>query len=66
MAHAEDVQPHRAGTSGEFATAMRQLKERSGLTCRQIEKRAAEHGEVLARSTLADVPTLLCRLGGPT
>lgn len=34
---------------------MRDLKHRSGLTYRQLEKRAAEHGKVLARSTLADV-----------
>ncbi|MER7310024.1 helix-turn-helix domain-containing protein [Streptomyces griseoluteus] len=40
---------------GEFAAALRQLKERSGLTYRQLEERAAEHGGVLARSTLADV-----------
>ncbi|WEV23767.1 hypothetical protein OYE22_00170 [Streptomyces sp. 71268] len=55
MANVGDVQPHQAGDPGEFTAAMRQLKERSGLTYRQIEKRAAEHGEVLARSTLADV-----------
>ncbi|MFD7812875.1 ATP-binding protein [Streptomyces sp. NPDC059785] len=34
---------------------MRRLKERSGLTYRQLEERAAERGEVLARSTTADV-----------
>ncbi|MFD3524378.1 XRE family transcriptional regulator [Streptomyces sp. NPDC058653] len=34
---------------------MRQLKERSGLTYRQLEESAAQHGEVLPRSTLADV-----------
>ncbi|MFI5523912.1 XRE family transcriptional regulator [Streptomyces platensis] len=34
---------------------MQQLKEQSGLTYRQLEQRAAERGEVLARSTLADV-----------
>ncbi|URM90463.1 helix-turn-helix transcriptional regulator [Streptomyces sp. MRC013] len=36
---------------------MRDLKERSGLTYRQLEERAAERGEVLARSTLADALT---------
>ncbi|MFG2512518.1 helix-turn-helix domain-containing protein [Streptomyces sp. NPDC048584] len=34
---------------------MRQLKERSGLTYRELEERAARHGDVLARSTLADI-----------
>ncbi|MEU3732044.1 helix-turn-helix domain-containing protein [Streptomyces sp. NPDC033538] len=34
---------------------MRELKERAGLTYRQLEERAAEHGGVLPRSTLADV-----------
>ncbi|MEU1818835.1 DUF2690 domain-containing protein [Streptomyces roseifaciens] len=33
---------------------MRRLKEQSGLTYRQLEERAADRGEVLARSTLAD------------
>ncbi|MEU1854283.1 helix-turn-helix transcriptional regulator [Streptomyces sp. NPDC019990] len=55
MANVGEVQPHRAGDTGEFAAAMRQLKERAGLTYRQLEERAAEHGHVLARSTLADV-----------
>lgn len=50
----------RVGDAGEFAAALRRLKERSGLTYRQLEERAAENGEVLARSTLADV------LGGKT
>ncbi|MFF5721243.1 RICIN domain-containing protein [Streptomyces buecherae] len=54
MANVREIQPQQAGNVSEFASAMRQLKERSGLTYRQIEKRAAEHGEVLARSTLAD------------
>ncbi|MEU4656023.1 XRE family transcriptional regulator [Streptomyces sp. NPDC023723] len=34
---------------------MRQLKERSGLTYRELEERATRNGDVLARSTLADV-----------
>ncbi|WP_280891793.1 XRE family transcriptional regulator [Streptomyces sp. LBL] len=34
---------------------MKQLKERSGLTYRELEEEAARNGEVLARSTLADV-----------
>ncbi|MFD4998627.1 RICIN domain-containing protein [Streptomyces buecherae] len=55
MANVGEIQPQQAANVREFTTAMRQLKERSGLTYRQIEKRAAEYGEVLARSTLADV-----------
>ncbi|MFF9457332.1 helix-turn-helix domain-containing protein [Streptomyces flaveolus] len=39
----------------EFIALLRQLKARSGLTYRQLERRAADQGEVLARSTLADV-----------
>lgn len=34
---------------------MKQLKERSGLTYRELEERAARNGDVLARSTLADI-----------
>ncbi|WP_175583833.1 hypothetical protein [Amycolatopsis orientalis] len=34
---------------------MRALKVRSGLTLRQLEDRAAANGDVLARSTVADV-----------
>lgn len=42
-------------SQGEFIASLRDLKQRSGLTYRQLEKRAAEQGKVLARSTLADV-----------
>ncbi|WP_328968444.1 helix-turn-helix transcriptional regulator [Streptomyces sp. NBC_00239] len=52
--------PGHARNAAEFVTLMRALKERSGLTYRQLEERAAEQGEVLARSTLAGV------LGGRT
>ncbi|WP_329564582.1 helix-turn-helix domain-containing protein (plasmid) [Streptomyces uncialis] len=55
MANVGELQPQGARDVGEFAAALRQLKERSGLTYRQLEERAAEHGGVLARSTLADV-----------
>ncbi|MFE2671379.1 helix-turn-helix domain-containing protein [Streptomyces mirabilis] len=34
---------------------MRRLKERSGLTYRELEVKAARNGDMLARSTLADV-----------
>ncbi|WP_164904741.1 helix-turn-helix domain-containing protein [Streptomyces cyaneus] len=47
--------PQRARDTAEFTAAMRGLKERSGLTYRQLEERADEQGEVLPRSTLADV-----------
>ncbi|MEV0808076.1 helix-turn-helix domain-containing protein [Micromonospora sp. NPDC050200] len=38
-----------------FVAAMRALKERSGLTYRQLEQRATGNGDVLARSTVADI-----------
>ncbi|WP_078916611.1 helix-turn-helix domain-containing protein [Streptomyces viridochromogenes] len=50
-----DAGPQQARDTAEFIAAMRGLKERAGLTYRQLEERAAEHGEVLPRSTLADV-----------
>ncbi|GAA3503330.1 hypothetical protein GCM10019016_104400 [Streptomyces prasinosporus] len=50
-----DADPQQARDTAEFITAMRELKERTGLTYRQLQERAAEHGEVLPRSTLADV-----------
>ncbi|WP_370257713.1 helix-turn-helix domain-containing protein [Streptomyces sp. V4I8] len=50
-----DAGPQHARDTDEFIAAMRGLKERAGLTYRQLEERAAEHGEVLPRSTLADV-----------
>ncbi|GGV41881.1 hypothetical protein GCM10010261_14120 [Streptomyces pilosus] len=55
MAHTGEIHPQRVGDTGELAAAMRHLKRRSGLTYRQLEERAAERGETLARSTLADV-----------
>lgn len=39
----------------EFVALMRRLKQESQLTYRQLEERAAARGEILARSTLADV-----------
>ncbi|UYB41958.1 XRE family transcriptional regulator [Streptomyces sp. Je 1-4] len=47
--------PAAAGDAVALVELMQQLKEQSGLTYRQLEQRAAERGEVLARSTLADV-----------
>ncbi|WP_182876236.1 tetratricopeptide repeat protein [Microbispora sp. H10670] len=46
--------PRQAGSAAEFVALLRQLKERSGFTYRQLEERAARRGEVLARSTVAD------------
>ncbi|MCF3102383.1 helix-turn-helix domain-containing protein [Streptomyces roseoverticillatus] len=49
------VQLRRARDAGEFTDRMRRLKERSGLTYRELEQRAQDRGEVLPRSTLSDV-----------
>ncbi|MFE2050931.1 helix-turn-helix domain-containing protein [Streptomyces sp. NPDC059459] len=38
-----------------FIESMRRLKQQSGLTYRELEERAAQVGDVLPRSTLADV-----------
>lgn len=50
-----NTDPAEARDVAEFLAMLRELKERRGLTYRQLEQRAAEQGEVLARSTLADV-----------
>ncbi|MER6136364.1 peptidoglycan-binding protein [Streptomyces sp. NPDC001815] len=55
MGDEKDPLPSEAHDSAEFVALLRLLKERSGLTYRQLEKRAAECGKTLARSTLADV-----------
>ncbi|MEV6032037.1 tetratricopeptide repeat protein [Nonomuraea sp. NPDC052116] len=46
--------PRRAHDVAGFIALLRQLKERSGYTYRQLEERAARRGDVLARSTIAD------------
>ena len=38
-----------------FIESMRRLKQQSGLTYRELEERASQVGDVLPRSTLADV-----------
>ncbi|MFJ9825195.1 RICIN domain-containing protein [Streptomyces sp. NPDC101160] len=43
------------GTAADLNAELRELKARSRLTYRQLEERAARHGELLPRSTLADV-----------
>ncbi|MGW6906870.1 RICIN domain-containing protein [Streptomyces sp. NPDC054940] len=44
-----------ASDAAEFVALMRRAKERSGLTYRELEQRAAARGDVLAKSTLASV-----------
>ncbi|MFL4906157.1 XRE family transcriptional regulator [Streptomyces sp. MMS24-I2-30] len=46
--------PGAARTAAEYVALLRRLKEHSGLTFRLLEQRAADHGDVLARSTLAN------------
>ncbi|MFJ7265932.1 helix-turn-helix domain-containing protein [Streptomyces sp. NPDC099050] len=55
MDPADDLEPRRADSAAAFIALLRELKSRSGLTYRQLERRAADQGGVLARSTLADV-----------
>ncbi|WP_030020082.1 helix-turn-helix domain-containing protein [Streptomyces monomycini] len=50
-----NTDPAEARDVAAFLAMLRELKECQGLTYRQLEQRAAEQGEVLARSTLADV-----------
>ncbi|MFD7894940.1 helix-turn-helix domain-containing protein [Streptomyces sp. NPDC059743] len=55
MGNLGELSPYEARDAAGFVESMRQLKERSGLTYRQLEERAARSGDVLARSTLADI-----------
>jgi transcriptional regulator with XRE-family HTH domain len=55
MALMDGAEPGEARTPADYVALLRRLKEHSGLTYRQLEERAAERGDVLARSTLADV-----------
>ncbi|GAA2230058.1 hypothetical protein GCM10010232_15450 [Streptomyces amakusaensis] len=48
-------EPEQARNGAEFVALMRELKRVAGLTYRQLEQRAADRGEVLARSTIASV-----------
>ncbi|WFE98409.1 helix-turn-helix domain-containing protein [Micromonospora sp. WMMD964] len=50
-----ELRPDEAADPAEFVDQLRQLKDRSRLTYRQLEQRAAAAGDVLARSTAADV-----------
>ena len=46
--------PRRSASAAEFVTEMRRLRAWSGLTFRQLERNAAEAGDVLPHSTLVD------------
>ncbi|NJQ01864.1 helix-turn-helix domain-containing protein [Streptomyces zingiberis] len=46
--------PYQAADAAGFVAAMRRLKQHAGLTFRELEERAADNDDVLARSTLAD------------
>ncbi|MDY0810592.1 helix-turn-helix domain-containing protein [Kitasatospora purpeofusca] len=47
--------PARAHNAAQFVAMLRELRERSGLTYRALEIRAAELGETLPRSTVAAI-----------
>ncbi len=53
MDHQGGAAPEQARTPAEFVALLRQVKEVSGLTYRQLELRAAERGDLLPRSTVA-------------
>lgn len=55
MGNLRDLSPCAARDAAGFVESMKQLKELSGLTYRELEEQAARNGDVLARSTLADV-----------
>lgn len=55
MGNLRELSPDAARNAAGFVESMKQLKALSGLTYRELEERAARNGEVLARSTLADV-----------
>ncbi|MER7707676.1 XRE family transcriptional regulator [Kitasatospora sp. NPDC097605] len=50
-----DPLPQEAYTAAEFVDCLRRLKEQTGLTYRQLEFNAEQSGDVLARSTAADM-----------
>ncbi|MDN0197314.1 helix-turn-helix domain-containing protein [Streptomyces sp. S.PNR 29] len=55
MGNMGELSPYDATDAAGFVASMRQLKERARLTYRELEERAAANGDVLARSTLADI-----------
>lgn len=50
-----DLCPDQTDTVTEFVGLLGQLRQRSGYTYRELERRAAERGDLLPRSTIADV-----------
>ncbi|MER5972000.1 XRE family transcriptional regulator [Streptomyces sp. NPDC002055] len=55
MGRPGELSPFEAQDAAGFVLLMRRLKDRSGLTYRELEERATRNGDVLARSTLADI-----------
>ncbi|MEU9602425.1 hypothetical protein AB0E06_37215 [Streptomyces sp. NPDC048109] len=55
MGNLGEPSPYDAHDAAGFVESMRQLKEHSGRTYRELEEQAARNGDVLARSTLADI-----------
>ncbi|KOU33488.1 hypothetical protein ADK53_18690 [Streptomyces sp. WM6373] len=53
----EDIDPSSARNAAELVALMRGLHGRSGLSYRRLERRAAEQGRVLTRSTISYVLT---------
>ncbi|MFJ9643438.1 hypothetical protein [Streptomyces sp. NPDC101206] len=49
----EDIDPSRARNAAELVALMRNLQDRSGLSYRRLEHRAAEQGRILTRSTIS-------------
>jgi hypothetical protein len=49
------LSPFEARDAAGFVASMQQLKERTGLTYRELEELAARSGDVLPRSTLAGI-----------
>ncbi|WP_318216900.1 XRE family transcriptional regulator [Streptomyces sp. SCL15-6] len=55
MGNQGELSPYEAKDAAEFVASMRRLKALSGRTFRELEEQAARNGDVLARSTLADI-----------
>ncbi|MEU4013147.1 helix-turn-helix transcriptional regulator [Streptomyces pseudogriseolus] len=55
MGNLRELSPYAAEDAAGFVESMRRLKELSGMTFRELEEQAGRNGDVLARSTLADV-----------
>lgn len=52
--HYPDWRPESATTPADLVSRMRSLKDWSGLSYRELSRRAACHGDFLPRSTLAE------------